>query len=276
MNTKVAEELMKFLDEEPAVILKTFLDGKYNPSFIRKIGKMYGSYRLISRNYDKERERFGKLISPSNLETSIMLICEMLNSNRHTFYEEKDGKARKDHHYEYIPLNEKDFYLGINKTVEELKKRGFEAKRFIDIGCGMRDKSYLAYIAFGLEPHGIEYTQSTFEEGERKYSCYGQYNFYRGDALEYDYSKYDINYMYCPMSHPEPMQKLYFQVINTMKVGSAMVSFLTMGHELFEAIKQTGLSVVQKPDRGNSVVAVIKTSKGIEVVGLSEYIYKQY
>src|SRR5688572_11347983 len=104
MNTKVAEELMRFLDEEPAVILKTFLDGKYKESFIRKVGKFYGSHRLTVRDNDKERERFRNLISPNNVKTSIMLLHEMLSSDRGRFYEEKDSKAKKDHHYEYIPL----------------------------------------------------------------------------------------------------------------------------------------------------------------------------
>lgn len=124
-----------------------------------------------------------------------------------------------------------------------------EKIRFIDVGCGVGQKIFLAQC-FGFKAYGLELRKALIEEGKKAFGlvggkpehflnilnnweCKSEPAFIQGNALTFeDYSNFDVIYFYCPLFKPELQKKLEDKIARTAKEGSIVVPCLA--HGVFE------------------------------------------
>jgi len=166
--------------------------------------------------------------------------------------EEKQNVAviHKDGGYKCIHLSPHTFVEKLGSVIghREIGPQQFHGLKFLDVGCGVGEKVYLASL-FGLTTFGLELREPLIEEGKKLFKSIGhyierdqpdgargQYNyplrtncFIQGNALEYDYKDFDILYFYCPLFNPELQQKLELQIAKTAKKGAIVIPALAKG-----------------------------------------------
>lgn len=96
-----------------------------------------------------------------------------------------------------------------------------KAKTFIDVGCGIGDKPYLARKFFNLDASGIEYNKKTYQIAREKVSNY--VNLINADAFTHDYSLYDIIYMFMPIQLEARMRQLWQHILQSARPGTLMI-----------------------------------------------------
>lgn len=116
--------------------------------------------------------------------------------------------------FSYIPS-------GVDGFIEILEEnnRFKEGKRFIDVGCGIGDKVLLSRYLTEMESYGIEYDTYTYGIAKEQ-ARFNQYDhrivYFNGNAIDFDYGRYDRIFTYQPIRDDEGLQKLYRRIINTM------------------------------------------------------------
>lgn len=91
----------------------------------------------------------------------------------------------------------------------------------VDVGCGAGDKLLTMHKWNpSLRITGIEHCHLTAVFA--KFVCPFA-NIIEGDALELDYSEYDVIYMYRPIANYDLMTALQRRVMTTMKAGAVYV-----------------------------------------------------
>jgi SAM-dependent methyltransferase len=116
--------------------------------------------------------------------------------------------------YKYIAWNDRIF-IQVLATLP----RG---KKFIDIGCGIGMKPFLAWLVYGHEAAGVELNSHTYELGVYALDKF-DINLIHDDAFDVSYEDYDILYMYRPIMMGENLLDLYKHVYDTMKDGAVLV-----------------------------------------------------
>ncbi len=138
--------------------------------------------------------------------------------------ENKSDFEKKNGYYPYIPLNPDEFVKGVMEVME----KNFHIKmhlKFIDVGCGIGDKSLFAYLMGAQSSTGIEYNKHTFELA--KYFLKDtEVQLIKGDALKHKhYSDYNLVYMYNPIANWEIELKLLETIYEQLKHRSAILYF---------------------------------------------------
>lgn len=169
--------------------------------------------------------------------------------------EQKSDDERKVGAYPYIPFPRDQFCFALNSVIGKRDEMGVRPpKKFIDVGCGIADKLILAEM-LGLDAYGIEYNDMTCTIGRdnltKFFMSLPEYSHWvknqedgsvtveknhfskskvddvvitdriiHGNALEFDFSPFDVIYMYRPMADNENMTKLWKQVFKTMHTGA--------------------------------------------------------
>lgn len=129
-------------------------------------------------------------------------------------------------YYQYVGLEPRSFRKLLDDAAPELEKRA--SMSFIDVGSGIGDKVYLAHkLGFG-EVTGIEYNTYTHAIAKATMARIGltSATLLRGDAIEHDYSPYDVIYMYRPIEGVRYLTLLLERVLDTMKPGATTVDVL--------------------------------------------------
>ena len=151
---------------------------------------------------------------------------------RHTRrFETKDTREKEGHYYSYIPYDELNFVdvvLLPALTLFTADGKNDHKPRFIDVGSGIGDKVLLAHL-LGFKASGVEYNQDTYSLSKYFLRDWDHIDLYRGDALEFGFTDYDVIYMYCPIADSTLMTKLHFRVMDQMPVGSVMIETLFTG-----------------------------------------------
>lgn len=143
-------------------------------------------------------------------------------SPRRTAFYTLDQDAAQHAHYHYIAYNPEQF-------LRKLQFYGVlhNAGRFLDVGCGVGEKVFLAYAlgAFG-QCDGLEYDARTAAiaafllqrmETQPPYPI----AFFQGDALTFPhYGRYDVIYMYRPMRDAQLMNRLFRHIAASMRPGA--------------------------------------------------------
>lgn len=123
----------------------------------------------------------------------------------------------------------------ISKTKKE---NGWEipSVKFIDVGCGVGQKVYLAARHLGFDAEGIEMRKEhvkianeALEKFCRKTRRYGEVaptKVFEGNAITFEkYSDYDIIYFYCPSHEPATEAKIEWAIAKGAKVGAYVIGY---------------------------------------------------
>ena len=150
--------------------------------------------------------------------------------------EKRDRCVRKDGGYKCIHLPADHFCSMIGQTLEhrEIAEHDVHKLKFIDIGCGVGEKLYLASL-FGMQSFGLELRKELIDEGEQLLKSMGHRCthwsqtpnvaecFIHADGLTYDYKDFDILYFYCPLVDSNLQIKLEDQIAKTAKIGAIVI-----------------------------------------------------
>lgn len=166
-------------------------------------------------------------------------------------YEEKNARVCKDGGYKCIHLPAMDFCDRLGSMLEaekiDIDTSPYKHK-FLDIGCGVGEKIYLASL-FGLyHSYGLELREPLIQEGKQllesiSHNCsrwdyttsetwtpYGNNNcFIQANALTFDYKDFDILYFYCPLHKSELQCQLEARIAETAKPGAIVMAILPYG-----------------------------------------------
>ena len=199
--------------------------------------------RAISKNMNESKFRTIRLVKEmldnwdmnkrlDFLEKMGEILIEFLYGNNIYYFQELDrsvklvDEVRNDNgHYHYISLRCGVFVHKFLKPIYKLYKH---RKSFIDVGCGIGDKTFLAWMS-GLfdRCYGIEYSRLTYEIARKTIEKLGHYDtIYYGDAFEHNFENYDTVYFYCPIADTKGMKKLYVQIFEQVKVRTIMKEML--------------------------------------------------
>lgn len=240
-----------YSDTIPQILADIFfeINDVTNAQFAEK-DKCKRYLRAIAGNMDGDKFRTLKLIKKM-LEDYDMskrfhflsnmgrILIEFIYGHPVNYYQELDSSAiftdkvrTDDKHYHYIALSVGSFVSNFLRPVYDLYEH---RKSFIDVGCGIGDKTFLAWLS-GLfdECYGIEYSKLTYEIANKCLSRLGLYDtrlgrynsIIYGNAFKHNFESYDTIYLYCPISNPENMHRLYVHIFGQMKVRAIMKEML--------------------------------------------------
>jgi protein-L-isoaspartate O-methyltransferase len=160
------------------------------------------------------------------------IVTEFFYGHSTDYYKNLDKSVRSfdetrtnNGHYHYIALSNHAFVTNFLRSIYEIYGH---RESFIDVGCGIGDKTLLAWLS-GLfdKCYGIEYSQLTYEIAFKSFERLGLYDrIISGDAFEHNFEPYDTIYFYCPISDTEGMHKLYKHIFGQIKRGSVMKEML--------------------------------------------------
>lgn len=126
--------------------------------------------------------------------------------------------------YTYIPLNI-DAYLEQLKAVNSLlraRKSDNFTPSFIDVGCGIGSKLYLAG-ANSFKLFGLDIDRSYIRAAKK---LNPSATLYWKDGRKHDYSPYDVIYFYCPMCNHNLQKELEAKIYSTAKKGAFILANL--------------------------------------------------
>jgi len=129
----------------------------------------------------------------------------------------------RNNYFGYIP---KDPGVFLN-SLKEVKEKFGHRESFIDVGCGIADKTLLAhYTGIFDKCYGIECSSYTYDLAKSKVEpITGENTIIYGDAFAHDFSKYDTIYMYCPIRDEETMLRLLEYIYKTMREDAIIIFF---------------------------------------------------
>lgn len=154
--------------------------------------------------------------------------------------------------YGYIPIDLDEFFDMIFLLEKRLTEdpdykhsdRPHRPISFIEVGCGIGRNLHLLratdrfcfekVVGFDIVPEYIEAGQRVFELGD---------DIFIDDALEFDYSGYDVVYFYRPFSDEKMQRKFEKRIIETLKPSGYIVASLS---ESLDRARQ----LIRKDDRG--------------------------
>ena len=165
----------------------------------------YRAYRELAKQFlERERE------------------IECGNGRRVEHWNRPNGK-----YYPFIP-HDPDHAIQQLITVKKLLTTENRTERisFLDVGCGIGNIMVLAQ-SMGFKPAGIEYNKTLEKKSLVGYVGYGPEDLYGivyCDAFKYKmYHKFDVVYMYCPISDYALEKRLERKIENALSVGTYFI-----------------------------------------------------
>lgn len=184
------------------------------------------------------------------------VINEKLVRSLHTLFEKASERANdqigetpddrrtrvaKDGGYKCIHLNSASFFDTMMEMMGNCNITDTKASKmtFVDVGCGVGEKVFFAET-LGFNSFGLELRKPLIDSAKRLFRNLGldTLDFHsdtnaprliQGDALEYDYSRFDVIYFYCPLHDTKLQAKLEERIAQTVKLGAIVVPFLARG-----------------------------------------------
>lgn len=145
--------------------------------------------------------------------------------------------------FQYVSYNEKKFFSQISKVMQILSMLNKRNKaRFIDVGCGIGTKVFLASTLFS-EAHGIEIDDNYITTGLNIIKhCSPEYtsnlSLKKRDALQFShYRDYDVIYIYRPFHNVEKQNELEEKITRGAQENTVIVGMLCNFHNLPEQIR---------------------------------------
>ena len=138
-------------------------------------------------------------------------VIRQVQETEHRWFAQGDPKSPV---LPWMPFQPADFLSFVFECVPELGGR-----EFLDVGCGPGTKMLLAKHFFGLEPCGIEISETMSVAAEE----HGAVR--TGDALlapEGVYENFDLIWLYRPFRDPELEDQLEKRIMGEMKPGAIL------------------------------------------------------
>lgn len=141
-----------------------------------------------------------------------------------------DTKRRIEHekrgHWPFIARNTHQIFSMLIPIRNYFKKKNNYQRsiKFLDCGCGIGNVVLIAKY-LGFDAHGIEYDKKTLDYGRKLFRQLDQdpTRLFQGDLLEYDgFDRYDVLYLYCPMSRSIKEHEFEDRLVHNAKVGAVI------------------------------------------------------
>lgn len=129
--------------------------------------------------------------------------------------------------YKCIHLPTHEFFNTLNEVIKKTKlNEKLEEIKFLDVGCGVGQKVFLAEKLFGMYAHGIELRKPIAEAAKKITYSYRETKIFEETALTFkDYDKYDIIYFYQPIADFELSKKMELLIAEKAKSGCIVIGF---------------------------------------------------
>jgi SAM-dependent methyltransferase len=182
------------------------------------------------------------MFSPDPVQTLDEVIHIYERAFNHVRTKDQVEEKRKKGEYPYIPLNLNTFITQVETVKLLLDLDGNRDRTFIDIGCGMGTKLFVAHKLFhSYSPAkfsitGIDITKQYVKAVEdilaaqvdpfygSSRSNLGNISVHVADGRTFDYSPFNIIYFYCPMLEREQEFKLERQIMRTAQKGAYVLA----------------------------------------------------
>lgn len=174
--------------------------------------------------------------------------------------DEVNNKVSNDNHekkgsYPCIHLNIPAFISQLTEVIKKQKLHPHTLK-FLDVGCGVGQKVFLAKEMFDFNAFGFDLRLSFVQKArelikmlnDRYYSDWRREaqdkelksTIFQANALKFNnYSNYDVIYFYCPMHNPEFEIKLEKRIAEQAKIGAIVIGNLSFYFNS-EKVKELG------------------------------------
>lgn len=192
---------------------------------------MYDVIMALSGDMAKEARKLSKQVYGDLLDDHEYSTHLKSKDNDALLYHGQDELEKQRGHYTYIPLNAERFLPLVTfaryAAARLLDKPDAEVN-FIDVGSGIGEKPMWAQEYCGYtHVTGIEYNEWTHRIAVEKIGQRPNTTLIHGDAFTFDFSPYDVVYMYCPISRSDVMAKLWWHIFQSVKPGAIIVDPLT-------------------------------------------------
>lgn len=218
-------------------IIKGYSKNRHRPLPLNTIVRMYSILKGDNRSIIYE---IFPLIATTNIEPKNSYLTNIVKSIMLLHYNTGDmsdlGRSliskqtynnlyNKKGYFHYIPS-------GCGSFIRDFLSSGFnKGKRFIDIGCGIGDKTLIASMLSKMECHGLEYCSNyiTYVKGLYRYSYvepdylsnFNPNNLKVGDAFNYKkFGEFDRIYTYTPVENLDKRKKFYQHILLQLKPGT--------------------------------------------------------
>ncbi len=159
-------------------------------------------------------------------------LIELVNQLEVQIYEPLyEQEYFEDGHWDYVVYDHGKFFSHIHEAHQLLG--GKKGLKFVDVGCGIGSKVQLASAYF--DAWGVELSEKYAKVArkvntKKKFHEYGRYKKFKsknrilqGDALQQDYSNYDVIYFFRPISHAPTQKKLERLIFSEAKEGAIII-----------------------------------------------------
>src|SRR5579859_1239297 len=143
------------------------------------------------------------------------------------------GHVEKDGGYKCINLDIYDFLTSMQLAIKHLKLTGKQRGeiKFIDVGCGVGEKVYLADM-LGFDAYGLELRDPLIKRAMKLFHALQIFKsepfFLQGNALKFtEYSDYDIIYFYCPLFDIDLEKQMEKRIAVQGKSGALVIGHLS-------------------------------------------------
>jgi len=144
----------------------------------------------------------------------------------------QDEEAKEYGCFQYVSHNQKKFFINIYKAMRVLDCLGSsEQARFLDVGCGIGTKTFLASTLFA-QADGVEFDKNYFSIAKKIHVSSSidytkNIKFFENDALKFDsYGEYDVIHLYRPFHDSDRQSELEEKIITDAKENALIIGVL--------------------------------------------------
>ncbi len=150
------------------------------------------------------------------------------------------GQALSDGDHNYHP-NASFSVLKFISILRSIKKRCSPSPRFLDVGCGLGGKVWIAE-ALGFDPCGVEINPNYARVASE---CVGADRIFCTDAIGFnDYGSYDVIYFYNPM----PTDEIETAILQKAKKGAIIYHAIDLQAQPVRAFSRISQRVMRLTD----------------------------
>jgi len=158
-------------------------------------------------------------------------------------YVAQNEEAKEYGCFQYVSHNQKKFFVNMYKAFKVLDYLGCSEKaRFLDVGCGIGTKTFLASTLFA-RADGVEYDRNYFNIAKKIHTSSSvdytkNISFFQNDALKFDsYGEYDVIHLYRPFRDREKQNELEEKIVADTKENGLIIGILCNFYSLPKDIR---------------------------------------